>query len=81
MSTQETSHSHDKLNVQVRTSSGTVLTTLQTITDGSTANGWQAASYDVSAYQGQTIQIVFVSAAGIKLVTNFYIDDVALNVA
>ena len=69
------------LNVQVRTSSGTVLTTLQAITDGSTANSWQSASYDVSAYRGQTIQIAFVATAGSKLVTDFYVDDVALNVA
>lgn len=78
MTTTETSHSYDFLKVQVRNSSGTVLATLQTISDGSTAGQWQHASYDVSAYKGQTVQIAFVGTNGSKNPTDFYIDDVSL---
>ncbi|GCE16058.1 choice-of-anchor J domain-containing protein [Tengunoibacter tsumagoiensis] len=78
VSTNETSHSHDFLYVRVRSTSGSTLKTLQTLSDGSTTNSWQSASYDVSAYKGQTIQIAFVSTNGSMLPTSFYIDDVAL---
>jgi hypothetical protein len=79
MSTQETTHSYDYLYVRIRNSSGTTLTTLQTLSDGSTANSWQQASLNVSSYKGQTIQVAFVSTNGAKNPTDFYVDDVALN--
>lgn len=79
MSTQETTHAYDYLYVRIRNSSGTTLTTLQTLSDGSTANSWQQASFNVSSYKGQTIQVAFVSTNGAKNPTDFYVDDVALN--
>lgn len=79
VTTTETTHSYDFLKVQIRSSSGSVLTTLQTISDGSTAQQWVSASYNVSAYKGQTIQVAFVGTNGSKNPTNFYVDDVALN--
>lgn len=78
VNTTETSHSFDFLSVEVRSSSGTVLTTLQKISDGSTTGSWQPASFSVSAYAGQTIQVAFVATNGSKNPTNFYIDDVSL---
>lgn len=79
VSTTETQHAWDYLYVRVRNSSGTVLTTLQTISDGSATGSWHSASYDVSAYKGQTIQIAFVATNDSTNPTDFYIDDVALN--
>ncbi|WP_211221294.1 immune inhibitor A [Ktedonobacter racemifer] len=79
VTTTETTHSYDFLKVQIRSSSGSVLTTLQTISDGSTAQHWVSASYNVSAYKGQTIQVAFVATNGSKNPTSFYVDDVALN--
>lgn len=78
VTTTETSHSYDFLYIEVRNSSGTVLTTLQTISDGSTTGSWQHASYSVSAYAGQTIQVAFVATNGSKNPTDFYVDDVSL---
>lgn len=78
MSTQETSHSWDYLYVRVRNTSGSTLTTLQTLSDGSSANAWHRASYDVSAYKGQTVQIAFVATNDSRYPTDFYVDDVAL---
>lgn len=79
VTTTETTHSYDFLKVQIRNSSGSVLTTLQTISDGSTTQQWVSASYNVSAYKGQTIQVAFVGTNGSKNPTSFYTDDVTLN--
>ncbi len=78
MTTTETSHAYDFLSVEVRSSSGTVLATLQTISDGSTAGKWKSASFDLSAYIGQTVQIAFVATNGSLKPTSFYLDDVAV---
>lgn len=79
MSTTETSHSFDFMRVQVLSSTGSVLATLQTISDGSTANSWQSASFDISSFKGQTVQIAFTATNGTVNPTNFFVDDVALN--
>ncbi len=79
MSTQETTHAYDYLYVRIRSSSGSTLATLQTLSDGSTANSWQQGSFNVSSYKGQTVQIAFVATNGAKNPTDFYVDDVALN--
>ena len=80
MSTQETSHAYDYLYARVRNSSGGTLATLQTISDGSAANAWQSASFNLSAYAGQTVQIAFVGSNDSSAATDFFLDDVALNV-
>ena len=79
MSTQETTHSYDYLYVRIRSSSGSTLTTLETLSDGSTANSWKQSSFNVSRYKGQTVQVAFVGTSGVKNPTDFFVDDVALN--
>lgn len=79
MSTQKTVHPYDSLQVQLLDSSGTLLKTLQTITDASQADQWLQASYDVSAYRGQTVEIAFIGTTDSQQPTSFYIDDVTLN--
>jgi hypothetical protein len=81
VTTTETTHSFDFLYVRVLNSSGTTLSTVQTISDGSTVNNWQTSSFDVSAYKGSTVRIALVATNGTKNPTEFYVDDVALNVA
>ncbi len=78
MSTQETSHPYDYLYVRVRSSSGANLANLQTVTDGSSAGNWAVASYDLSSYRGQTIQIAFAATSDSSATTSFFIDDVSL---
>ncbi|HET8846731.1 MAG TPA: hypothetical protein VFN35_35040 [Ktedonobacteraceae bacterium] len=78
MSTTETTHAFDFLSVQIRNSSGKVLATLQALNDGSNANSWQSASFDLSAYRGQSVQLAFVATNGSKNPTDFYLDDVSL---
>jgi hypothetical protein len=80
MSTTESSHPYDYLYVRIRNTNGSTLATLQTLNDGSHANTWTSASYDVSAYKGQTVQIAFVGTNDYTNPTAFFVDDVALNV-
>ena len=77
MTTEETSHSWDYLYVKIRDAYGNDLTTLETLSDGSTANTWGFSRFDVSAYIGQTIQVYFRATTDGSYKTSFFIDDVA----
>jgi hypothetical protein len=79
MSTQETSHPWDYMYVRILNSSGTVLATLQTLSDGSTANTWTQASHSLLAYKGQTIRVQFRVTNDSSLPTAFFVDDVSVN--
>ena len=74
-----TTRAYDTLTVQVRNSSGTVLATLATYSNLNAATGYQQASFDLSAYKGQTIQIYLVGVEDSSLQTSFVVDDFALN--
>lgn len=78
MTTEETSHSWDYLYVKIRDAYGNDLTTLETLSDGSTANTWGFSSFDVSAYIGQTVQVYFRATTDGSYKTSFFIDDVSL---
>jgi xanthomonalisin len=74
------STAYDKLNVQVLNSSGTVLKTLATYSNLNAASGYSLASFDVSAYIGQTVTIKFAGTEDSSEQTSFVLDDVNLNV-
>ena len=73
------STAYDFMKVMVRNSSGTVLGTLATFSNANAASGYQAHSYDMSAYKGQTVQVYFSATTDSSLPTNFVIDNVSLN--
>ncbi|MFN2576068.1 MAG: hypothetical protein ABR607_00085 [Pyrinomonadaceae bacterium] len=75
-----TTNSYDTLKVQVRNSSGSVLTTLATYSNLNAAAGFAQASFDLGAYKGQAIQIYLVGVEDSSLKTSFVVDDFALNV-
>ncbi len=75
-----TTSAFDTLQVQIRNSSGAVLTTLATYSNLSKNTGYAQKSFDVSAYKGQTIQVYLVGAEDSSLQTSFVVDDFALNV-
>jgi subtilase family serine protease len=79
VSTTETSHAYDYLYAQVRNTSGSVLSTLMTVNDG-TASGWVQHSYSLLNYKGQTIQIAFKGTNDSSNPTDFFVDDVSLQV-
>jgi hypothetical protein len=72
---------YDKLAVQLRSSSGTVLTTLANYSNLSPKFPYAQASFDLSSYKGQTIQAYLVGTEDQGLQTSFLIDDFSLDVA
>ncbi len=74
-----TSTAYDKLQVQVRNSSGTVLTTLATYSNLNKSTGYLQKSFSLSAYKGQTVQIYLIGTEDSSLQTSFLVDDFALN--
>ena len=75
-----TTTAFDKLTVQVRNSSGTVLSTLATFSNLNHATGYSQKSFNLLSFKGQTIQIFFSGAEDSTLQTSFVLDDVNLNV-
>ena len=65
----------DRLRVQVRNSSNTVLATLATYSNLNKTTGYTFKSFDLSAFRGQTIRIYFLGTEDSSLQTSFVIDD------
>ncbi|HSP62784.1 MAG TPA: hypothetical protein VLQ90_07375 [Pyrinomonadaceae bacterium] len=70
---------YDTLKVQLRNSSGTVLTTLATYSNLNAGAGYSQVSFDVSSFKGQIIQVFLVGTEDASLKTSFVVDDFALN--
>ncbi len=75
-----TTTAFDTLTVQVRNSSGTVLSTLATFSNLNHATGYLQKSFDLTSFKGQTIQIFLKGVEDTSLQTSFVLDDFALNV-
>ncbi|HSM88047.1 MAG TPA: Ig-like domain-containing protein, partial [Candidatus Limnocylindrales bacterium] len=75
-----TSTAFDKLTVQVRDSTGKVLSTLATFSNLNHAAGYQQQSFDLTAFRGQIVQIFFSGTEDTQLQTSFVLDDVSLKV-
>ena len=73
------STAYDKLTVQLKNSSGTVLTTLATYSNVNAASGYSLKSFNVAAYKGQAVTLVLTGAEDSSLQTSFVVDDFALN--
>lgn len=75
-----TTTAFDTLTVQVRNSSGTVLSTLATFSNLNHNTGYAQKSFNLLSFKGQTIQIFFSGVEDFTLQTSFVVDDVNLNV-
>ncbi len=76
-----TSTAYDKLTVYVTNTSGTTLKTLVTLSNLNKTSAWtQKTNYDLSAYKGQTIVLIFKGTTDSSLGTMFLLDDIELNV-
>ncbi|WP_436499348.1 S8 family serine peptidase [Actinokineospora sp. HUAS TT18] len=76
-----TSVQYDKLQLQVLNSSGTVLTTLGTLSNLNKSTSYVQKTYDLSAYKGQTIRLRWTATEDYSLQTTFAVDDAALTVS
>jgi len=70
-----TTTAFDTLRVQVRNSSNTVLSTLATYSNLNKSTGYVLKTFDLTAFQGQTIRIYFLGTEDSSLQTSFVIDD------
>lgn len=75
-----TSSAYDKLTVQVRNSSGTVLATLGTWSNLNKSTGYEQKTFDLAAYKGQTVRLYFQGTEDSSLQTSFFVDDTALSI-
>jgi hypothetical protein len=72
---------YDKFFIEVRNTSGTLLTTLGTFSNlnGQIAGAYtQRGPYSLAAYAGQTVRVQFRATTDISLPTTFRVDDVSL---
>lgn len=69
---------YDKLKVIVRSTSGADLKTLVTYSNLNKATGYQARSFDMLEFKGQTVRVAFVETEDITLQTSFLLDNVSL---
>jgi hypothetical protein len=74
-----TTSAFDKLQVQIRNTANTVLSTLATYSNLNKATGYRQVSFDVSSFQGQTIKVFLTATEDASLQTSFVVDDFALN--
>lgn len=85
LTTENHRKAYDYLRVEVRNASGALLATPLTLTNlDSASNGnqlgtyFQPAAVDLSAYAGQTIELVFHGTNDSEYATTFLIDDVSV---
>lgn len=74
---------YDYFYARLRNSSGSTISTVKSLCNN-TASGWKQYIFDVtstlSSYKGQQVQVYFQGTTDSSLISNFFIDDVALNV-
>jgi kumamolisin len=76
---------YDYFYSRLRTSGGATITTPQQSCNSSVTNGWVYKSFDVttalSSYKGQSVQMYFLGTNDTSLPSDFFVDDVTLNVS
>jgi hypothetical protein len=72
---------YDTMTAQVTNSSGTVLGTLATFTNVNHNTGYAEYTYNLSAYAGQTVTLLFTGVQTTSTETSFVIGEVDLNVS
>ncbi|MFP2924780.1 S8 family serine peptidase [Pyxidicoccus sp. 3LG] len=75
-----TTTAYDKLAIQIRNSSGTVLATLATYSNLDKGTAYVQRTFDLAAYKGQTIRVYFNGTEDSSLATSFFIDDTAVSI-
>ncbi|MFZ3321983.1 MAG: hypothetical protein WA190_06390 [Usitatibacter sp.] len=75
-----TSVADDTMQVSITDVSSGATTVLASFSNLNMSSSWaQSASYDVSAYVGRTVRVTFSATNNSTNITNFFIDDIAVN--
>jgi hypothetical protein len=71
---------YDRLFIEVRSTSGTLLGTLATYSnaDETTPGSYSQKSFSLASWRGQTVRLQFRATTDFSLPTSFRIDDVSL---
>jgi thermitase len=79
-SSESATTAYDYLYVEVRNTSGTLLSTVATYSNKNktTAGSYSLKSFSLAAYKGQTIRLQFRTTTDSSVTTTFRIDDVSL---
>ena len=79
-SSEGTTTAYDFLYVEVRSTTGTLLSTVATYSnkDKTTAGSYSLKSFSLAAFKGQTIRLQFRNTMDSSITTTFRIDDVSL---
>jgi hypothetical protein len=76
---EEMSGEFDGMTVVAADSAGNPMRSLLTLGSSNASTQWQQSSLDLSEYSGQSIQVKFVAQADSSLVSDFFVDDVAVS--
>ncbi|KFE66052.1 S8 family serine peptidase [Hyalangium minutum] len=71
---------YDLLSVEVQNTSGTVLGTLASYSNLSKGTSYVERTFDLAAYKGQTIRLVFNGSEDVSYQTSFFVDDASVTV-
>jgi len=74
-----TTTAYDKLAIQVRNSSNSVLATLATYSNLNKGD-WTLRTFDLAGYKGQTIRVYFNGTEDASLGTSFFLDDTSVSI-
>lgn len=69
---------YDFLYIRLRSSGGNLIATLDTLSNRSSRDAWQTATFDLSPYAGQSLRLSFETDTDVSNPTSFFVDDVSL---
>ncbi|MDB4895623.1 MAG: peptidase and in kexin sedolisin, partial [Firmicutes bacterium] len=78
-SAEGTTTAYDYLRVRLYNTSGVLVATLKTRSNRDARGAWYQDSISLASYAGQTLRIRFEGTTDSSLVTDFFVDDVAVN--
>ncbi len=74
----ESAGGYDALSLVLADSQGTPLYAVAGLTDLNATTSWQQVQVDLSAFAGQTVQLILSAKTDGSLVTDFFIDDLSV---
>jgi thermitase len=78
-SAEATTTAYDYLRVRLYNTSGVLVATLKTHSNRDARGAWYQDSISLASYAGQTLRIRFEGTTDSSLVTDFFVDDAAVN--
>lgn len=69
---------YDFLYIRLRSSGGNLIATLDTLSNRSSRDAWQTATFDLSPYAAQSLRLSFETDTDVSNPTSFFVDDMSL---